>query len=82
MTDFTPWASAAGGALIGLAAVLLMLSHGRIFGATGIVSGAVFSDRRAWRWAVLFGMLLGPLLVLGWTQDWPSMTATASGPLL
>lgn len=36
MTSFTPLTSFAGGMLIGLAAVLLMAFHGRIFGATGI----------------------------------------------
>ncbi|TMV80425.1 YeeE/YedE family protein, partial [Thioclava sp. BHET1] len=39
LTAFTPWAALCGGALIGLAAVLLMALHGRILGATGILSG-------------------------------------------
>ncbi|WP_295557076.1 YeeE/YedE family protein [uncultured Hyphomicrobium sp.] len=36
-TDFTPWASLAGGALIGTSAVLLLLVTGRIAGISGIV---------------------------------------------
>lgn len=36
-TDFTPWASLAGGALIGASAVLLLLVTGRIAGISGIV---------------------------------------------
>jgi uncharacterized membrane protein YedE/YeeE len=36
-TDFTPWASLAGGALIGASAVLLLLATGRIAGISGIV---------------------------------------------
>lgn len=36
-TTFTPWASLAGGALIGAAAVLLLLVTGRIAGISGIV---------------------------------------------
>ncbi len=36
-TDFTPWASLAGGALIGASAVLLLLITGRIAGISGIV---------------------------------------------
>ena len=40
-TAFTPIASFGGGLLIGLGAVLLMLGLGRIFGATGILSGMV-----------------------------------------
>ena len=37
-TEFTPLASLAGGALIGLAAVLLMLLQGRIAGVSGILA--------------------------------------------
>lgn len=37
-TDFTPWTSLAGGALIGAAAVLLLLVTGRIAGVSGIVA--------------------------------------------
>jgi uncharacterized membrane protein YedE/YeeE len=37
-TEFTPLASLAGGALIGLAAVLLMLVQGRIAGVSGILA--------------------------------------------
>ena len=40
-TVFTPVASLAGGALIGIAAVLLLLVHGRIAGATGVLAGAL-----------------------------------------
>lgn len=36
-TDFTPWTSLAGGALIGASAVLLLLVSGRIAGISGIV---------------------------------------------
>ena len=38
MTEFTPFASLAGGALIGLSAVLLMAYQGRIAGISGIAS--------------------------------------------
>ncbi|MDI7861715.1 YeeE/YedE family protein [Rhizobiaceae bacterium n13] len=38
MTEFTPLASLAGGALIGLSAVLLMAYQGRIAGISGIAS--------------------------------------------
>jgi uncharacterized membrane protein YedE/YeeE len=49
-TAFTPWASLGGGALIGLAAVLLMALHGRILGATGILGGLLrLDDLSDWR---------------------------------
>ena len=40
-TVFTPFASLGGGILIGLATVLLMMVHGHIAGATGILAGAL-----------------------------------------
>jgi uncharacterized protein len=67
VTDFTPWASLGGGALIGLAAVLLMAFHGRILGATGILGGLLrFNDPGDWalRAAILAGMAAGPLVYL------------------
>lgn len=63
-TAFTPWASLGGGALIGLAAVLLMALHGRILGATGILGGLLrFDDPsdRSLRAAIVAGMAAGPL---------------------
>lgn len=39
--DFIPIASLFGGSLIGISAVLLMISPGRVMGATGVLSGAI-----------------------------------------
>jgi uncharacterized membrane protein YedE/YeeE len=61
LDNFTPYSALAGGALIGLAAVALMLFHGRIAGISGIVGG-VLAPRTgdvAWRLAFLAGMLGG-----------------------
>ena len=61
-TAFTPWASLGGGALIGLAAVLLMALHGRILGATGILGGLLrLDDLSDWRLraALVVGMAAG-----------------------
>lgn len=44
MDSFTPFSALAGGALIGLAASLLMLSLGRVAGISGMFAGAL--DRR------------------------------------
>jgi uncharacterized membrane protein YedE/YeeE len=60
---FTPWTSLAGGALIGLAAALLLLFNGRIAGVSGIVGGLlrpVKSDA-LWRAAFVLGMVAAPL---------------------
>lgn len=62
-----PWLlSVLGGILIGLAAVLLMGTLGRIAGISGIASGLVAgADRldRTWRWAFIAGLVAAPLLM-------------------
>ncbi|HVL00343.1 MAG TPA: YeeE/YedE family protein [Dongiaceae bacterium] len=61
--QFTPWHSLIGGALIGLAASLLVLFNGRIAGVSGILSGIMQSGgAERWRWAFVVGLLTAPLL--------------------
>ena len=61
---FTPWHSLAGGALIGLAASLLLLANGQIAGISGILGNLLTREGRApWRLAFLAGMVLSPLLL-------------------
>ncbi len=84
-TVFTPWQSLAGGALIGVASVLLMLTLGRIMGATGILAGVLTPAAHpdtAWRVAVLAGMVSGPLAVLALTGQMPVVQAPVSLPML
>jgi uncharacterized membrane protein YedE/YeeE len=67
MANFTPVSAAIGGALIGLAAVLLMLLIGRIAGISGILAGTLGLDRSdehwdlGWRLAFIAGLILAPL---------------------
>lgn len=63
MAAFDPLSGLVGGALIGLAAVMLMLLTGRIAGISGIVSGVLTGDDRAWRIAFLAGLIAAPLLI-------------------
>lgn len=80
-TDFTPWASLGGGALIGLAAVLLMGLHGRILGATGILNGLLrLDDLSDWtlRAALVVGMATGPLVYLLLTGALPAIDLPVS----
>jgi uncharacterized membrane protein YedE/YeeE len=61
MADFTPYSAFAGGLLIGLAAIVMMLFQGRIAGISGIVGG-LFAPRAgevAWRAAFVIGLLGG-----------------------
>lgn len=73
----------AGGVLIGLAAVLLLWSIGRIAGISGIASGALEGERgdRAWRFAFLAGMMLAGALTLQFLPS-PPHALTAPAPLL
>ncbi len=61
---FTPWASLAGGVLLGLASAIFILVNGRILGISGIVGG-LFRPKAGdvgWRLTFLLGLLLAPLL--------------------
>jgi uncharacterized protein len=61
MTNFTPWTALVGGALIGLAAVLLLRLNGRIAGVSGVAAGLWFSVRgeRVWRVLFIAGLVVG-----------------------
>jgi uncharacterized membrane protein YedE/YeeE len=60
----TPISGLFGGALIGLAAVALMLFIGRIAGVSGILGGLLICRQsdRAWRIAFIAGLIAAPLL--------------------
>ena len=62
MTEFTPLTGLLGGALIGVSAVLLMGSYGRIAGASSIFAGLLtlsFNIEFSWRFIFIIGMLIG-----------------------
>jgi uncharacterized protein len=61
-THFTPWASLAGGILLGVASALFILLNGRILGISGILGG-LFPIRKgdaSWRITFLMGLLVSP----------------------
>ena len=64
MTEFTPLTSAIGGMLIGLSAVFLMVTHGRIAGMTGIFNAVLPPFPADWHWRVSFlaGAVLAPAI--------------------
>lgn len=63
-TVFTPWHALAGGALIGIAAAMLILLNGRIAGISGVLGGLLKPTRgdAAWRIAFVAGLVAAPLL--------------------
>ena len=63
MHHFTPLSGLIGGALIGLASALMMLSAGRLAGISGIVGGLLSAGSdRAWRFAFIAGLIVAALI--------------------
>jgi hypothetical protein len=91
MNDFTPLPALIGGALIGLAASLLLLTHGKVAGISGLYGGALRrgTTDRALRISFVAGLAIaGTLLRLvfpaafqtSWAASWP--VALAAGLLV
>lgn len=81
MHNFTPLSGLLGGALIGLAAALLMLLTGRIAGISGIFGGLLTptANDRGWRLAFVAGLIAAPLiaaLATGMRLPSPAMPAS------
>ena len=82
---FTPIASLLGGALIGMSAVLLMASHGRIAGISGIVSRLFppFGDNGfPGRLAFIVGLVAAPFVVAFTTGTTVVQTVSGNLPLM
>lgn len=78
---FTP-ISLVGGAMIGVATVILLLGMGRVAGISGIAA-SLLTPKRVELWQVLFvlGLIISPLLYQ-LIAPLPSMQITSSLPLL
>ena len=67
-TEFTPWASLAGGALIGLSAAMLIVLLGRVAGISGMAGALLqlptWSSLQQWGWRLAFmlGLVAAPLV--------------------
>jgi uncharacterized membrane protein YedE/YeeE len=61
MQDFTPVSAAIGGVLIGLSASLVLFTHGKIAGISGLYGGALRrgTEDRGFRVAFVAGLVLG-----------------------
>ncbi|MFK0272901.1 YeeE/YedE family protein [Ensifer sp. NPDC090286] len=72
----------AGGLLIGLSAAILMVANGRVAGISGI-AGRLLQGVQASSGALfVLGLIAGPVLYRLVFDAWPSVTVTASWPLL
>jgi len=83
MTEFTPFESLIGGAIIGFAAILLLLFKGRVAGVSGILNEAITKDMDEiiWRWLFIIGIAIGPLFLLANDYELPE-TIDLSWPTL
>ena len=81
--EFTPAASFAGGAMIGVAALFLMLLNGRVMGMSGILSGLLVK-RPDWPWRLAFviGVIVGPFIFMAVTGVPIERQTVMSGPLV
>ena len=81
--NFTPWASLAGGVIIGIASALLILLNGRIAGISGVLGDLLRpkAPDKAWRVAFIAGLVVAPL---GYqlVHALPTVTINASSSLL
>ena len=84
-TTFTPISSLLGGVLIGLAAVLMMATTGRVAGVSGIVSRLLppYQDGEApSRLAFVAGLVLAPVLYAAVSGSAVAHTVSSNLPLL
>jgi uncharacterized membrane protein YedE/YeeE len=63
-TSFSPYASLAGGVLVGVATAMFVLLNGRIAGISGILGGLLKPVKGdiSWRVAFVLGLVASPLL--------------------
>ncbi len=86
-TEFTPYASLAGGVLIGLSAVGLMAANGRIAGISGLTARLLSRSKNAGgplstSLFFVLGLLVAAPAYLLVTGSWPAQTVSQNLPLL
>ncbi len=59
-----------GGALIGISAVGMMLTLGRITGVSGMIQASIWSDERSWRLFFIIGLVLSTSLFHAYFPDY------------
>lgn len=83
-TAFNPLTALAGGALIGLASLLLLLMLGRIAGVSGILGGLLQrpDDNTSWRLAFVVGLPLGAIAMAQLQGGFEPRLATGTPSLI
>lgn len=69
--SFTPWSALAGGALIGVAASILLALSGRVAGISGVVGGLLVPKpgEISWRVAFVVGLAIGGFVMVALRPD-------------
>ncbi|MFB9136893.1 YeeE/YedE family protein [Vibrio olivae] len=76
MTFSIPWASLAGGILLGLSAILMLLLNGKVAGISGILAGLLKTKSADFSWRLLFvvGLISGGI--------WAASVYTTAVPIV
>ena len=83
-TTFTPYIGLLGGALIGFAAVLLLVANGRIAGISSIIGGLLTRPTTdiGWRVAFVCGLGLGACSYRLIAGEWFAVDSAATWPVM
>jgi len=74
--------SLAGGMLIGVSAVMLLILNGRVAGISGIVGRLAQGSGVSTNLAFVLGLLLGPIGYFALFHGWPQIEITTPWPLI
>ncbi|EHZ2653676.1 YeeE/YedE family protein [Vibrio vulnificus] len=84
MTFVVPWESLAGGILLGISALTMLLVNGKVAGISGILTGLLTPKSRDFAWRLMFviGMVSGGVLAVTFGAASASVALPTSGILI
>ncbi|MCA3924916.1 YeeE/YedE family protein [Vibrio vulnificus] len=84
MTFVVPWESLAGGILLGISALTMLLVNGKVAGISGILTGLLTPKSRDFAWRLMFviGMVSGGVLAVTFGAASTSVALPTSGVLI
>ncbi|HFQ4932011.1 YeeE/YedE family protein [Vibrio vulnificus] len=84
MTFVVPWESLAGGILLGISALTMLLVNGKVAGISGILTGLLTPKSRDFAWRLMFvvGMVSGGVLAVTFGAASASVALPTSGALI
>ncbi|ELP5727659.1 YeeE/YedE family protein [Vibrio vulnificus] len=79
-----PWMSLAGGILLGISALTMLLVNGKVAGISGILTGLLTPKSRDFAWRLMFvvGMVSGGVLAVTFGAASASVALPTSGVLI